>query len=47
MRGADGTDELSFTLSPAEAAAAGVPGGMALRLSLDAAKPVALHDGDG
>jgi predicted secreted hydrolase len=47
MRGADGTDEISFTLSSAEAAAAGVPGGMSIRLALDAAKPVALHDGDG
>jgi predicted secreted hydrolase len=47
MRGAGGKDAIAFTLSPAEATAAGVPGGMSIRLTLDAAKPVALHDGDG
>lgn len=47
MRGADGHDRLAATLSPAEAAAAGVPGGMGLQLALTSAKPAALHDFDG
>jgi len=47
MRGSDGRDALSFELSPAEATAAGVPGGMALGLTLTPTKPAALHDVDG
>ena len=47
MAGADGTDSLTATLSPGEASAAGVDGGLALRLELTATKPPALHDEDG
>jgi len=47
MQGADGHDRIAATLSPAEAAAAGVPGGMSLQLALTSVKPAALHDGDG
>ncbi len=47
MTGAGGTDRLVATLAPAEAAAAGIPGGLALDLGLEATKPAALHDRDG
>ncbi len=47
MRGSDGRDALAFRLSPAEAAAAGVPGGIALELTLTPTKPAVLHDTDG
>jgi predicted secreted hydrolase len=47
MAGSDGTDRLSATLAPAEAAAAGSPGGLGLALALEATKPAALHDRDG
>jgi len=47
MRGSDGTDHLSASLSPDEAATAGVPGGLGLDLELRATKPPAFHDGDG
>jgi predicted secreted hydrolase len=47
MRGIDGADRVAAALSPAEAAAAGVPDGLALDLNLTATKPPALHDGDG
>jgi len=47
MSGANGQDSIAFTLSPAEAAAAGSVGEMGLRLTLAATKPVAMHDGVG
>ena len=47
MNGSDGTDRLSATLAPLEAAAAGSPDGLALDLDLEATKPAALHDRDG
>jgi predicted secreted hydrolase len=47
MRGADGDDVLTATLSDPEADAAGSPGGLALALTLDAVKPPALHTRDG
>ncbi len=47
MTGANGTDSLSAALSPSEAAAAGVPGGLGLSLALRATKPPALHGTDG
>jgi predicted secreted hydrolase len=47
MSGSDGADALALMLSPMEAAAAGSAGAMALRLTLAAMKPPALHDGDG
>ncbi|MCU0505832.1 MAG: hypothetical protein MUE82_08685 [Chloroflexi bacterium] len=47
MRGSGGRDALSFRLSSAEAAEAGLPGGMALDLVLTPTKPAALHDKDG
>jgi predicted secreted hydrolase len=47
MSGENGTDRLDATLAPAEAAAAGSPGGLALALDLEATKPAALHDLDG
>jgi len=47
MAGSDGMDRLDATLAPAEAAAAGSPGGLALALDLEATKPPALHDRDG
>jgi len=47
MTGANGTDRLGAMLAPAEAAAAGSPGGLALALDLEATKPAALHDRDG
>ena len=47
MKGYAGDDRLSATLTPAEATAAGAPGGLGLDLRLAATKPPALHDGDG
>jgi predicted secreted hydrolase len=47
MRGSDGDDRLTATLSPAEAAGAGAPGGLGLDLRLRSTKPAALHDRDG
>ncbi len=47
MAGSNGIDRLGATLAPAEAAAAGSPGGLALALDLEATKPAALHDLDG
>jgi predicted secreted hydrolase len=51
MAGSDGTDRLTATLSPEEAATAGVPGGLALELDVltSRAPTVApiLHDRDG
>jgi predicted secreted hydrolase len=47
MTGAGGADALSAALSPVEAVAAGVPGGLGLRLTLRATKPPALHGTDG
>jgi predicted secreted hydrolase len=47
MAGSDGRDQLSASLSTAEAAAAGSPGGLGLALSLGQLKPPALHDRDG
>ncbi len=47
MTGADGVDHLTAALSDTEAAAAGVPGGLVLGLTLTSRKPPALHDTDG
>jgi predicted secreted hydrolase len=47
MTGADGRDRLAATLAPAEAEAAGSPGGMGLDLALVASRPPVLHDTDG
>jgi predicted secreted hydrolase len=47
MRGSDGDDRLTATLSPGEAAGAGSPGGLGLDLRLKSTKPAALHDRDG
>ena len=47
MRGSGGSDVLAFELSPTEASAAGVAGGMALDLTLTPMKPATLHDIDG
>jgi predicted secreted hydrolase len=47
MRGYEGRDQLAASLSPAEAAAAGVAGGLGLQLQLIALKPPTLQDGDG
>ncbi|HEY2887994.1 MAG TPA: lipocalin family protein [Candidatus Limnocylindrales bacterium] len=47
MAGSDGHDHLDATLAPDEAAAAGVPAGLGLDLTLAATKPAALHDTDG
>jgi len=47
MAGIGGVDRLAAALAPDEAAAAGVPGGLALTLDLAATKPPALHDRDG
>ena len=47
MKGHQGADRLSASLTPAEASAAGAPGGLGLDLGLTATKPPALHDGDG
>jgi predicted secreted hydrolase len=44
MTGSAGDDRLTATLSPAEAAAAGSPGGLGLELALTATKPAALHN---
>ncbi|MEO5885050.1 MAG: carotenoid 1,2-hydratase, partial [Candidatus Limnocylindrales bacterium] len=47
MSGSGGVDRLAATMAADEAAAAGVPGGLALTLDLNATKPPALHDTDG
>ncbi len=47
MTGGGGTDRLTASLAPDEAAAAGVPGGLGLDLRLTATKPPAFHDRDG
>ena len=47
MIGADGTDRLSVSLAPDEAALAGSTGGLSLDLRLRATKPPAFHDFDG
>jgi predicted secreted hydrolase len=47
MAGSAGTDRLTAALAPDEAAAAGLPGGLALDLRLQATKPPALHGRDG
>ena len=47
MTGAGGRDQLTAELSSAEAATAGSPGGLGLRLALDATKPAALHNRTG
>ena len=47
MAGGGGTDRLTASLAPDEAAAAGVPAGLGLDLRLAATKPAALHDRDG
>ncbi len=47
MTGGDGTDRLTASLAPDEAAAAGAPGGLGLDLRLEATKPPAFHDRDG
>ena len=47
MSGALGQDRLSASLSAAEAAAAGAPGGLGLDLQLTTDLPPALHDVDG
>jgi len=47
MAGSDGNDHLAATLAPDEATAAGMPGGLALDLTLAATKPPALHGTDG
>jgi len=47
MRGSDGHDRLDAMLGPAEAAAAGAPGGIGLDLTLAATKAPAFHDHDG
>ena len=47
MTGSGGTDRLAAALAPAEAVAAGAPGGLGLALDLKATKAPALHDHDG
>jgi len=47
MTGGDGHDRLAATATADEATKAGSPGGLGLELSLVAAKPAVLHDGDG
>ena len=47
MAGSNGSDHLAAALAPDEAAAAGMPGGLALDLGVRATKPAALHDRDG
>ena len=47
MSGTGGVDRLAAAMAPDEAAAAGVPGGLALTLDLEATRPPALHDTDG
>ena len=47
MTGSDGRDDLSASLSTAEATAAGSPRGLGLRLAIGQRKPPALHDRDG
>ena len=47
MSGAGGSERLSASLSAAEAAAAGVSGGLAIDLQLSTTRPPVLHDRDG
>lgn len=47
MTGADGVDHIAAALSDAEAETAGVPGGLALTLSLGTDAAPTLHDTDG
>jgi predicted secreted hydrolase len=47
MSGASGTDHLTATMAPDEAALSGSPQGLGLDLHLTATKPPALHDRDG
>jgi predicted secreted hydrolase len=47
MTGGGGHDHLVAALDPAEATAAGSPGGLGLDLEVAATKPAALHDHDG
>ncbi len=47
MAGGDGHDRLAATATADEATKAGSTGGLGLELSLVAAKPAVLHDGDG
>ncbi len=47
MAGANGSDTLAAAMSPPEAAAAGSPAGVGLRLALSARKPPALHGTNG
>ncbi|HEX8941472.1 MAG TPA: lipocalin family protein [Candidatus Limnocylindrales bacterium] len=47
MAGSGGQDALRAALSPAEAAAAGLPGGFGLDLRLSASRPPVLHRGAG
>ena len=47
MAGASGADTLAAEASPAEAAAAGSPGGFGLALALAPGRGATLHDGDG
>jgi predicted secreted hydrolase len=44
MAGGGGRDHLTAAVTPAEAAAAGSPGGLGLDLALEATKPAALHN---
>ncbi len=47
MAGSGGADTLVASLSPAEAAATPLAGGLGLDLRLQAGRPATLHDGDG
>ncbi len=47
MAGVNGTDRLTASLSPAEAARAGAPAGLGLDLALTASKPAVLEGGAG
>ena len=47
MAGGGGVDQVQTELTPAEATAAGSPGGLGLSLALAATKPPALHDTNG
>ena len=47
MRGANGADRLTATLASDEAVVAGVPGSLAIDLTLKSTKQPALHDHDG
>jgi predicted secreted hydrolase len=47
MAGSNGSDRLTAALSPEEALAAGIPGGLGLDLRLEEERPPAFHDGNG